>query len=119
MASIIVADDSYVHRKIIVNVLKEMTDATIIEASNGIDVILCDLKEASLLISDIVMPQMDGMKLIHYIRNIKRIKDLPIIVVSSVISTKEIDKVNSMGVMDIIKKPVNKDTLKEVLGAYL
>jgi CheY-like chemotaxis protein len=118
--SIIVADDSFAHRKIIVGVIREVTDEEVIEASNGIEVILKDLSKVSLLICDIIMPQMDGLKLIHYIRIMKKIRDLPIIVISSTAAgAEDIHKIYSMGVSEVIQKPVEKDRLKEILRNYI
>lgn len=119
MFNIIVADDSYAHRKIMVNIIREITSACIIEANNGIEVILSDLSKASLLICDIVMPQMDGLKVIHYIRNVKKIAKLPIIVISSTINSEDIKKVYAMGVSEVLKKPVEKEKLKKIIRKYI
>lgn len=119
MSKIIVADDSYAHRKIIVQILKGLTEKKIIEANNGIEVIICDLADISLLITDIIMPQMDGLKLIHYIRNIKKNNILPIIVISSALSSHDIIKIRSLGVSEIIKKPVDKVKLIEIIRNYI
>ncbi len=118
--SIIVADDSYAHRKIIVSVIKELTNDEVIEANNGMEVMLKDLSDVSLIICDIIMPQMDGLKLIHYIRNMKKLTDLPIIVISSTAAgAEDINKIYSMGVSEVLQKPVDREKLRQALRNYL
>jgi len=118
MTKIIVADDSYAQRKTIVRLIKTIMDAEIIEANNGVDVIMQDLTDVDMIISDIIMPIMDGMKLTQHIRRVKQ-ADIPIIILSSDLSERDVKKGRQLGVTAFMQKPVDKNKIEDILHTYL
>ena len=61
-----------------------------------------------LILMDIVMPGMDGIKACHAIRKNIHFEDIPIIMVSVLDDIKNLQKSFAAGVVDYIAKPVNK-----------
>ena len=68
-----------------------------------------------LLITDIMMPKMDGRKLVAEVRADARLNRLPIIMCSGVIGVKEIAGLLQMGVTWFLPKPVRYSELEELM----
>lgn len=61
-----------------------------------------------MLLLDIEMPEMDGFEVLEAVKNDPRLRDLPIIVTSSVEGLNNIVRCIELGAEDYIPKPVNK-----------
>ena len=68
-------------------------------------------RKPSLLISDIVMPNMDGYELCREIKSDAGLKDLPVILLTSLSSPEDIIKGLQCGADNFIKKPYNEKHL--------
>jgi len=116
--SILVADDSMFIRSALCAVLRS-AGYTVIEAENGAvawDIIQKRLKQCqedgtdfrshiSMLITDIEMPQIDGLRLTHLVRAENSLKDLPLAIFSSLASEDNKRKWLSLGADHILSKP--------------
>jgi two-component system chemotaxis response regulator CheV len=116
--TILVADDSPF---ILTTICQSLRNAgyKVIEAGNGeeaLNVILEIQSQAerersnltdllSLLITDIEMPKMDGLHLTSRIKKDQLLKDLPVIIFSSLASDDNIRKWRDLGAYDILTKP--------------
>ena len=120
MAKILVAEDELVTRTIIVRAL-EKDGHHIIAASTG-DLawkILTDNPGVNLVITDYMMPEMDGRALVKAIRENDEYAEVPVIMTSGVIGLNEISQVLSEGVNRFLPKPVNVGELREYVQALL
>lgn len=84
----------------------------VIEAENGqeaLDIILN--KNISLVISDVMMPIMDGLELCKKIKNNIEINDIPIILLTARTADEHIIQGYEMNADDYISKPFNMDIL--------
>ena len=119
--SVLVVDDSAVMRMVIVMSLKRILSVKITEAVNGRDA-LAKLKNGTfnLLLTDMVMPEMDGAELISEVRN--RLKnDIPIVVITTKGEENDRNVGLSLGANSYLTKPVDlkaliKTTLKYLAG---
>lgn len=68
---------------------------------------------------DMMMPEMDGYEAIGHIRNIENLKELPIFAVTAQAMPGDREKCLAAGANAYISKPVNVDTLIELLNNYL
>ena len=66
----------------------------------------------SLLITDLMMPEMDGTELIRILRGNEAYSKLPIILISAVASREEIKDLLNHEASEFLKKPVNLDHLR-------
>lgn len=105
-----VAEDSSAIRRIIVNTLSQ-AGYQVKSAENG-EAALQMIEQAAaagtlpdLLISDIEMPKMDGLHLLSRIKSTDALKDLPVIMFSSLGSDSNRDKALKLGALDLIRKP--------------
>jgi chemosensory pili system protein ChpA (sensor histidine kinase/response regulator) len=119
--TIMVVDDSITIRKVTARML-ERNGIHVLLAKDGIDATnqLIDIKP-DLMLLDIEMPRMDGFELATYIRNDDRLKDLPIIMITSRTGEKHKEKAMEIGVNQYLGKPYQEEELleniNEILGA--
>ena len=103
---ILIVDDSEINREILKEILKE--DYRILEAANG-EECLEQLERygtgISLVLLDIVMPEMDGFEVLAAMNQNHWIEDIPVIMISSEDSDSYIRLAYEMGVSDYISRP--------------
>lgn len=111
---ILVVDDSRVERKALMDALGK--EYTYFEASNGIEA-LSKLKTAAyaidLVITDIMMPGMDGFDLMKAIKEDAVYESLPIVAISSSERSDVEIKALGLGAVDLIKKPYNAVIIRQ------
>ena len=71
-----------------------------------------------LVLSDIEMPRMDGFDLARNIRADAKLRDLPIIMITSRIAEKHRDHARSLGVNHYLGKPYSEDELVGLVRQY-
>lgn len=107
--TILVVDDSRTVRASINKVLS--TSYTIVQAEDGEDAWdkLLELPKVSMIISDIMMPKLDGYGLICRIRAAENseIKNIPIVVITSSEDDLTRERAHACGANDFIVKPVS------------
>ena len=112
---ILLAEDSNVLNRMLVDALTQAGYTNITMCSNGQETwdVLLQYKESgvpitdlvSLVITDIEMPQMDGHRLLKLIRDDEVLKDMPVIVFSSIIDEKMRLKGEKLGATAQLSKP--------------
>ena len=103
---ILIADDSEMNRALLVEILKD--DFEIAEVENGAQALAALQKnpgEFSLLLLDIVMPEMDGFEVLTYMQQCHWLEDTPVIMISSESSPAYINKAFDLGATDYISRP--------------
>lgn len=114
--TILVVDDELLIRKVIREYL-ESENYKVLEAENGLDALrVLSSNKVNLIILDIMMPKMDGFACLEEIR---KTKDIPVIMLSAV--KEETDKLNSfnLGVDDYVTKPFSPKELIARVKAHL
>ena len=114
MKKVLIAEDDEVSREIIVDIVESMGLSSI-QSSNGALTlkILYDNPDINLLISDIMMPELDGMMLIKILRGNNMFAQLPIIIISGVAAINEINHILELGQSVFLDKPVETSKLKQ------
>ncbi|MDH5638544.1 MAG: response regulator [Nitrospinota bacterium] len=105
-ATVLVVDDQEVSRMEVADQLRAM-EVDVIEAANGREA-LDRLAESTphLVITDIVMPHMDGFALLEFIRKSPAMENVPVIVFTSSDEIDAREKAFRMGANDFVLKPV-------------
>ncbi len=114
MANIIIAEDDIVNQTLIKMIVEEQGHSVIVcpDGQDAYDRITQD-EPCDLLITDIMMPNMDGMELISLIRDSKRYSKLPILIQSGVMGVKDIAHLLELGATRFQPKPIEKDVMTE------
>jgi CheY-like chemotaxis protein len=93
----------------------------VVSATNGrqaIDIIQAT-PDLSVVLMDIMMPEMDGYETMHEIRNDSRFRTLPILALTAKAMKGDREKCLQAGASDYIAKPVNTDQLLSLLRVWL
>jgi len=120
MAKVLIVDDSSTMRKIISRSLRQagLPVDEIFEAGDGVEGLsVLDGKDVQLILSDINMPNMDGLEFIKQVRS--RGKNMPIVMITTEGGEDILKEAISSGASDSIKKPFTPDQLSEKLGGLL
>jgi CheY-like chemotaxis protein len=116
--TVLVADDDLVTRKLL---RKTLTDGgySVILASDGLRAraILDDNPDIDLLITDVLMPGLDGRELVRGLRQDARFEDLPLIIMSATVSIGEIRRLLELGASRFIAKPVTPALVRREVEA--
>jgi two-component system, chemotaxis family, chemotaxis protein CheY len=92
-------------------------EATFLEAENGRSALEMLRREpVDLVITDLTMPDMDGMDLVRRIQASPRLNDLPILVVTSAGNEQQRGELRDMGVLDILTKPITPAAIASALA---
>ena len=108
MKKILIVDDEEKIR-IIIKKYAEFEGYNIVEASNGMEALdVCKKEDFDLIIMDVMMPELDGFSAC---KEIKKIKDIPVIMLSA--RGEEYDRIHGFeaGVDDYVVKPFSPKEL--------
>jgi chemosensory pili system protein ChpA (sensor histidine kinase/response regulator) len=109
--TIMVVDDSITIRKITERMLKRY-GVNVVLAKDGVDATnLLQDHIPDMMLLDIEMPRMDGFEVASYVRNDERLKDIPIIMITSRTGSKHKDKAMEIGVNQYLGKPFKEEDL--------
>ena len=103
---ILIVDDSQINREILAEMLGD--EYRIHDAASGKECIKLLNQYGtgiSLVLLDIVMPEMDGFEVLDYMAEHHWIEDIPVIMISSEDSVSSIRKAYELGVSDYISRP--------------
>jgi len=103
---ILIADDSEMNRSILTDMLDE--EYEIIEAENGLEAVSVLQKcvdELSLVLLDIVMPEMNGFEVLTVMNQSRWIENVPVIMISAESSPSNVERAYQLGVTDFISRP--------------
>jgi len=114
--TILIVDDHELHRKTVGARLKR-NGYTVIEALDGIEAIgILNNEHIDVVISDVLMPRMDGYELCRAIRKSKTLSSIPIILFSAIYTAKDDEKTAlDSGADRFFVKPVPEADLLEAI----
>ncbi|MGG6296897.1 MASE1 domain-containing protein [Leptolyngbya sp. AN02str] len=116
---ILVVDDRWENRSVLTNLLQPL-GFTVVEASNGQEGLdTAQQTQPDLIITDLLMPMMNGWNFLMQVRQSEALKHLPVIVSSA--STFDADRHKSLaaGGNDFLAKPVQAPELYHLLTKHL
>jgi len=115
----LVVDDSITMRRVTQRLL-ERRGVKVLTARDGLDAIsVLQEHEADIILLDIEMPRMDGYQFASHVRNDPRLKDLPIIMITSRSGEKHRAKAIEVGVNDYLSKPYQEAQLVKAMETLL
>jgi class 3 adenylate cyclase len=118
-ARLLVVDDNKVNRLLLARNL-ELMSHRVASAENGrVALEMLRREPFDLLLLDIEMPEMDGFQVLEQLFNDLQLRDLPVIVTSSLEGLDNVVRCIELGAEDYLTKPVNPVLLKARIGASL
>lgn len=118
LKNIVIADDSALARMFIRRCLEiaGLGDANFYEASDGSEAIV-RMKEikADLLVSDLTMPNMNGIELMRKISASPRLSGTPVLIVTSAGNEEQRKELMELGATRILSKPISPPVLIDAI----
>lgn len=117
---ILVVDDAKFNRQILIDMLKD--SYAVLEAVNGkeaLEIVEAQMQEIAAVFLDINMPVMDGIEFLKIMTQKDYLGAFPVLVVTSEQSVDQVAECFEYGAVDYIRKPVNKDFIKQRLSKLL
>jgi len=115
---VLVVDDSITVRRVTQRLLKR-EGYRVALANDGLQALeRLQEEKPSVVLSDIEMPRMDGFDLVRNIRADDKLRDLPIIMITSRIAEKHREHAKELGVDHYLGKPYSEEQLLELVRTY-
>ena len=119
---VLIVDDSAAIRKILQRVLRQ-TDLNlgdIAEAGDGAEAVeILQKRSFGLILSDINMPQMDGLQLLARIKEMPHLKDVPVIMITTEGGQGKVMEAVQLGATGYVRKPFTAEQIKEKLAGIV
>lgn len=117
---ILIVEDSPTMRQLLGFALKRLKGAELVEAQDGMD----GLRKVTsdhfdLVLVDINMPVMDGLKLISLIRREESLKEMPIVVITTEGAKEDRERALSLGADEYLTKPIRANRVLSVAKSVL
>jgi len=120
-ARFLIVEDSPTMRQLIAFSLKRIPNAKIIEAVDGLDALrkLSGGEKIDLILTDINMPVMDGLKLVSMVRQNASLRDIPIIIITTEGAEEDRERGLALGANAYIAKPIQSSHLIRTISELL
>ena len=117
----LIVEDSPTMRQMIAFSLKRFHNAQIIEAVDGLDALrkLASAEKIDLILTDINMPVMDGLKLVAMIRQNATLRGIPIIIITTEGAEEDRERGLALGANAYIAKPIQSSHLIRTVSELL
>ncbi len=120
MANILVVEDSPTMRQLISFAMKRIPNSRVIEATDGVDALKkLSSEKIDLILADINMPVMDGLKLVSLVRGNSAFKDIPIIMVTTEGAEEDRKRAIAIGANAYLPKPIQTQELLKLVTSFL
>ncbi len=116
---VLCVDDDQISRKLLQSMLKKNPKVyEILEAQDGKEAleVLNKNRDIDFVLLDIIMPRVDGIELLEYMRKDPRFQDIPVIVLST--DDTQRTKALDAGANDFINKPIKEKELNEKIERF-
>jgi len=119
---VLIVDDSAAIRKILQRVLRQtdLAIGEIHEAGDGTEAVdILKTRSFGLVLSDINMPQMDGLQLLARIKEMENMKGVPVIMITTEGGQGRVMEAVQLGAAGYVRKPFTADQIKEKLAGIV
>ncbi len=120
MKNVLVVEDSRAIRSMIRVSLEEAGGFFAVEAGNGFEALkTLPTRRFDLIITDINMPDINGLELIGYVKSNPAYQDIPLIIVSTEKSEEDKKRGITLGASGYVVKPFRKEELMAMVTKVL
>jgi two-component system chemotaxis response regulator CheY len=120
MKNVLIVEDSKAIRTMIRVSLEETGGFFVVEAGNGFEALkTLPTRPFDLIITDINMPDINGLELIGYVQANPAYKDIPLVIVSTEKSEEDKKRGIALGAKGYVEKPFKKEELMTVVTNVL
>jgi CheY-like chemotaxis protein/HPt (histidine-containing phosphotransfer) domain-containing protein len=108
---VLVVDDTDLIQRALKSYLQDF-DIEVITCSNGLEGIQIAVEaKPRLIFLDLMMPELDGIKMLQVKQVLQEIKDIPVVIISANTSKQNVLAAMELGVVKVISKPLKRDVI--------
>jgi two-component system chemotaxis response regulator CheY len=120
MRNVLIVEDSKAIRSMIRVSLEEAGGFFAVEAGNGFEALkTLPTRRFDLIITDINMPDINGLELIGFVKSNPEYKDIPLVIVSTEKSDEDKKRGLALGASGYVVKPFTKEDLMSMIKNVL
>ena len=121
MQHILVVEDSPTMRALLTASLEEISgEIKVTEAVNGFEALRALPRNSfDLIVTDINMPDINGLELVSFVKNNPAYREIPLVIVSTEGSDRDLDRGVSLGADAYVVKPFDPADLREIVCSLL
>lgn len=113
---VLVVEDSRAMRVFVSSILEATGHYEVIEVDNGFDALRALPRgDYALIVTDVNMPDVSGIELTKFVRDNAKYKGIPVIVISTDSSRKDLTRAKEAGASDFLAKPFTAEELLAVI----
>ena len=102
------------------SILEAIDGCAVTATANGFEALkVLPRGEFDLIITDINMPDINGLELIHFIKKIPDYQEVPLFIISTEGGERDREKGLSLGANEYLVKPFSPDDLETLVRKYL
>jgi two-component system chemotaxis response regulator CheY len=118
---ILIVEDSATMRSLMASSLEDLEmPIKIVEAESGFEALrFLPREDFDLVVTDINMPDINGLELVSFIKNNDKYASIPLVIVSTEGSDRDRDKGLGLGADAYLAKPFDPEALRQVVGDLL
>ncbi len=114
--NILIIEDSSTMRSMISAIIEEMGGFVITEAGSGFEALkILPTQNFDLIITDINMPDINGLEIVNFVKNHPNYRNIPLIIVTTERSEEDRKKGLALGAADYVTKPFKSEDLQKVV----
>ena len=121
MPRILIVEDSPTMRSLLTSSLEELEGPVkIVEVGSGFEALRHLPRERfDLIVTDINMPDINGLELVSFVKNNAAYRDIPLVIVSTERSERDRDKGLGLGADAYLVKPFEPEVLRDIARRLL
>jgi two-component system, chemotaxis family, chemotaxis protein CheY len=117
---VLLVEDSQTMRGLIVSTLEQLEGIEVMEAPSGFFALkVLPREKFDLILTDINMPDINGLELVNFVKRTPQYKDTPIFIISTEGSERDRDKGMQLGANEYLVKPFDPEKLLVLVKKYL
>ena len=117
---VLIVEDSKATRELLAATVQSIEGVEVVVAANGFDALkVLPRHRFALIITDINMPDINGLELINFVKKNPHYRDTPLFVVTTESRAADREKGLSLGAAEYVQKPFEPDLFADLVRRYL
>ena len=117
---VLIVEDSPTMRSLIATTVEEIGAIEVLEAENGFEALrILPKQKIDLIITDINMPDINGLEIVHFVKSNPNYQKIPVIIVTTEQGEEDRKKGLALGAAEYITKPFKPEELVMVVKRHL
>jgi DNA-binding response OmpR family regulator len=117
MSTVLVVDDEPLFREVVADILTAAGHRVLVAGSVKEAIATLQVEKPAVILTDQMMPDLDGLNLVHRLRADREWAQVRVIIVSAKATAEDIERARRAGADDYLVKPFSATELRAKVGA--